>query len=164
MKKRGQLKLSFGMIFSIILIVIFIALAGYTIMKFLSLQNSVKVAQFKDNLQEDVDKLWRGTQGQREIEYYLPGKIEKVCFIDYENIPTEEKETYNKLKRNYYNDEIVFFYPENSGEGLNAFSLKHFSINSSTEKNNPLCYPNLGGKVTIKIRMDPGESLVKAIK
>jgi hypothetical protein len=86
--KRGQMKLSFGMIFSIILIIIFIAFAFYVVKNFLGLQETVKLAQFKAKLQDDVDKMWKGAKGSQPVSYVLPQKIKAVCFEhdDYENL------------------------------------------------------------------------------
>ena len=77
------MKLSFGMIFSIILIVIFIGFAFFAIQKFLGIQNSVQVGKFSNDFQLDVDKIWKGSQGSEEKEYFLPKKITFVCFTDY---------------------------------------------------------------------------------
>jgi len=66
MIKKAQLKLSFGMIFSIILIVIFIASAFYAVQKFIGVQNIIQVEKFANDFQNDIDKIWRGSQGNQE--------------------------------------------------------------------------------------------------
>ena len=81
MKKGGQLKISFGMIFSIILIIAFISLAIYGILWFLEKQKVAKVGMFYQDFQDDVDSLYRGTYGSDEFVYSLPGEIEEVCII-----------------------------------------------------------------------------------
>ena len=78
MNKRGQMNISFGMIFSIILIVVFIAFAFFAIQKFLDIQNSVQVGKFGADFQADIDKMWRGSQGSQENKYFLPSKIKYV--------------------------------------------------------------------------------------
>ncbi len=81
-KKRGQLHLSFGMIFSIILIIIFIAFAFYAIQKFLDLQNSIKINTFYDTLQNDVNTVWNSAQATSGKSYILPTYIKKICFTN----------------------------------------------------------------------------------
>lgn len=163
-KKRGahgQMKLSFGMIFSIILIIIFIAFAFYAIQKFLGIQRAIQVGQFKDNLQSNVDKIWKGSQGSKEVEYILPKKIEYICFVDYNSNAKGEKENlYNKLKQAYYEYENLFFYPVGSAEGLDAFELKNINIEKITGNENPFCVENIKGKVKMTIKKDYGEALV----
>ena len=141
LNKRGQMKLSFGMIFSIILIIIFIVFAFYAISKFIGMQRIAQVGQFVDCLQSDVDKMWKGTQGSQEAEYSLPKKIKEVCFTDdeYENL---------------------FFYPEGSSEGFNSIEIKHIDIEKITENENPFCIQNTDGKVKMIVKKGFGEELV----
>ena len=72
------MKLSFGMIFSIILIVVFLFFTFFAVKKFLEIPRSVQIGKFKEGLQEDIDSIWRGSQGYQEVSYNLPKKIEKV--------------------------------------------------------------------------------------
>ena len=143
--EKGQLKLSFGMIFSIILIIIFISFAFYAIQKFLGMQRAIQVGQFIDDLQSDVDKLWKGVQGSQEVEYTLPKKIKRICFKDdeYEN---------------------MFFYPEGSFEGFNSIEIKHIDIKKITKEKNPFCIENTNGKIKIIIKKDYGEELVTLVE
>lgn len=140
--KRGQLKLSFGMIFSIILIVIFISFAFYAIQKFLSLQESVIISQFTENLQNDIDKMWKGSQGSRNVEYSLPNKINSICFLDdeYEN--------------------LVF----NSDKLMGGSKIEHIDITKILEKEDPFCIENKEGKISLTIKKDYGDALVSIEK
>lgn len=133
------MKLSFGMIFSIILIVIFIAFAFYAIQKFLGIQNTVKVGQFVDNLQSDVDKAWRSSQYSQKVEYFLPTKVEEICFTD--------------------NSEL-FFKPLGSGGIFDYREIEHLDIEKITENENPFCIKTIKGKVEMTIKRDYGEALV----
>jgi hypothetical protein len=139
--KRGQIKLSFGMIFSIILIVIFIAFAFYAIQKFLDMQRTVQIEQFLNKLQLDIDKVWQSSQVSQEEEYFLPSKIEEVCFEDGE--------------RN------LIFRSSNFIEGRN---IKHIDIEKITENDNPFCVKNTNRKLKITLKKDYGEALVTITK
>lgn len=157
-KIKGQMKLSFGMIFSIILIVMFISFAFYAIQKFLEVQRVAQVGQFVDNLQSDVDKLWTGSQGSQEVEYILPNKIKDVCLIDYSSKIITNKDFSRELKQIYENQNI-FFYPYDFGT-LDSMEIKHINIQKITEEENPLCFENKNGKVKITIQKSFGEALV----
>ena len=114
--KRGQMKLSYGMIFSIILIIVFLAFAFYAIKKFMGIQNTVMVGDFIDSLGSDVDKMWKGSQGSQEREYRLPKKIQYVCFADFYSSERGGKdEYYPELKRVFNEKENLVFYPVGSG-------------------------------------------------
>lgn len=155
------MKLSFGMIFSIILIIIFIAFAFYAIQKFLGIQDAVKVGQFVDGLQSDIDSAWRGSQRSQEVEYILPKKI-KVCFIDTTPSSGSGPNTnlFDELKSVCYNNENMVFEPVGSAQGLESQEIKHINITKITETENPFCVENVKGKVKMTIQKSFGEGLV----
>jgi eight-cysteine-cluster-containing protein len=159
--KSGQMKLSFGMIFSIILIIIFVAAAFYAIGKFLDLQKALQVGQFVDGVQFDVDKIWKSPQGSTEEEYSLPKNIQAVCFVDYDSPKTgSNQDLYQTLKQVFYEYENMIFYPVGSGQGIDAVKIDHIDIAQITASANPLCFDNVKGKVTMTLKMNSGDSLV----
>ena len=138
MKKRGQTQLSFGTIFSIILIIVFIGFAIFAVRKFLGVQEFAQVEKFKDDLQTDIDKMWRSTQGSQKLDYSLPRKISEVCLI---------------------NDEFenIYFVPNDFQGGL----LNNIDFSKTIPANSPrLCMQNTKGKVTMTIKKNYGENLV----
>lgn len=159
--KKAQLKLSFGMIFSIILIIIFVSFAFYAVQKFIGVQNSVQVGKFASDFQNDIDKIWRGSQGNQEKEYSLPEKISFVCFTDYSsNEKGEKEEFYDELELVYFENENLFFYPVGSAEGLNAREMRHINLTKTTKTENPFCAENKNGRVSFTIQKDFNEALV----
>lgn len=158
--KRAQMQLSFGMIFSIILIIVFVAFAVYAIIKFLDLQEGVQVGQFLNDLQNDVDKMWKSSQGSVEKDYRIPSGIDYVCLVDF-NSPKRGDNLiyYDDLKMGFYEFENLIFYPVGSA-GVDSYNLRHINLSSITGIENPLCIPNVKGKVKLTIGMNPGNSLV----
>lgn len=155
------MKLSFGMIFSIILIIIFISFAFYAINKFLDIQSSIQVGKFSNDFQNNIDKIWRGSQGSEEKEYFLPKKIIYVCFVDYSSGKKGEKQDlYREIEQLYYGNENMFFYPIGSAQGLNAREIKNIDLENITKNKNPFCIENINGKVNFIIKKDFGEVLV----
>lgn len=142
MKKRGskkaEVKMSFGMIFSIILIIIFISFSFYAIKKFLDVQQSVQVAQFMDGLQSDVDKIWKASQGSQIVEYPLPKKITAVCFVnsEYENIAFE------------------------SDEYIEGTVIKNIDVEAISGVRNQYCIETKDGKIKLTLKKTYGEALV----
>lgn len=136
--KRGQLEISFGMIFSIILIIIFISAAFYGITKFLGLTDTAKTAKFGSDLQVDVDKVWKGSSGSETQEYNLPKNIEAVCF-------TNQSEYTLNFKADYYIDDV---------------QINHLNLAEMTKIEEPYCVPNINGKVKLIIEKDFKEKLV----
>ncbi|MCK5624705.1 hypothetical protein KAI04_02595 [Candidatus Pacearchaeota archaeon] len=136
--KRGQMKLSFGMIFSIFLIIIFIAFAIYAITKFLNLQKTIQLESFSKDLQTHVDAMWKSPKGSQEETYFLPNHIEAVCFTNDE---------FNNLMFRSSN------YPDEE-------NIKHIDLAKITSSEDPYCIPNTDGKVKLTISKDFGEELV----
>ena len=139
MKKRGALELSFGMIFSIILIIVFLAFGFYAIMKFIDLQNSIQIENFLRDFQNDVDKMWKSSQGSQNLVYSLPNKISAVCFKNDE----------------FQNLEFI------SKEIIKGKMIEHIDIEKITEDENPYCIQNVKGKISLTILKDYGETLVR---
>jgi hypothetical protein len=162
--RKAQMTISFGMIFSIILIIIFISFAFFAIKKFLTLGDTAQIAKFANSLKTDIDKAWKGTQSSQEKEYSLPSKIKFVCFADYANYPGGGngiyESYYSELKQLHQEFENIFFYPIGSSEGLNSKEIKHLDIEKMTAKNNPYCIENQKGKIKIVIEKKYGEALV----
>lgn len=159
------MKLSFGMIFSIILIVVFLAFAIYAIMKFLDIQKGVQVGQFSNDLQTDIDKMWKGSQGSIEQTYRIPSGVDYVCLADF-NSPKKgiNMDKYSDLRKVFYEFENLVFYPIGSGAGLDSIVVRHINLSNTVSSENPLCFPNEDGKVKMIIKMNPGDTLVTVSK
>jgi len=87
-QKKGQMKLSFGMIFSIILIIAFLGFAFLAIQKFFDFQKGVTEEKFYQNLNNDIDSVWKSTSASKQVEYLTPRGATKVCFENdpYQNV------------------------------------------------------------------------------
>jgi hypothetical protein len=145
MKKnnKGQLDISFGMVFSIILIIIFLAFGVYAIIKFLDFQQTIQIDTFLNNFQNDVNTMWKSSQGSQIVTYTLPTKIKSVCF-------STERESEN-LK--FISAQII------SGKNINNIDIANI-----TKDENPFCIENVKGKVSMTIVKNFGETLVSVTR
>ena len=136
--KKGQIKLSFGMIFSIILIIVFLAFAFYAIKTFLGIQDKAQIKKFLNDLKSDVDRVWKSTESSGEKEYILPSKIDAVCFRDndYENL---------------------YFQADKYFEGG---KIEHIDILEMTYTEDPYCIENIDGKIKLTLVKEISEALV----
>ena len=158
--KKGQIKLSFGMIFSIILIIVFLAFAFYAIKTFLGIQYNVQTEKFINDLKSDIDRVWKSTESSGEEEYALPSKIDYICFIDFEasaNGPMEN--IYSELGFVYFGDENMMFYPIGSSN-TDSVKIINIALEEITSGENPFCIENVRGKVTLTLVKDIDEALV----
>ncbi len=138
MKKRGDLSLSFGMIFSIILIITFLVAGFYAITKFIGFQQTIQTEQFLNDLQNDINKMWKSPQGSQTIVYSLPTKITSVCFED------DEFQNLNFISK----------------EILAGKKIENIDIAKTIQEEDPFCIPNIKGKLSLRLVKDYGETLV----
>lgn len=144
MEKRGQMKLSFGMIFSIILIIVFLFVAFYGIQKFLDLQKNIVYKQFLEDLNADVYEKWKSTQGSEAITYRVPSSVESICFIQH---PEYELEV-NLKKKTFPNTE----------------NIEHVDIPGTLGGNSKLCIPAQDSKIKLILQKDYSAPLVKVVR
>lgn len=145
-KKRGQnrgaIELSFGMIFSIVLIIVFLAFGFYAITKFLDLQKTIQIEKFMGDFQNDVDKMWKSSQGSQNVEYSLPTNIDAVCFEDdeFENLQ-------------FTSDSII-----------RGKKIANIDIAKTIGDGDSLCMQNINGKVSMTLVKNFGDVLVTITK
>ncbi|MCR4327140.1 MAG: hypothetical protein NUV46_00995 [Nanoarchaeota archaeon] len=134
MSKKGEIKLSFGMIFSIILIIVFLGFAFFAIQKFLGLQKEVTTQKFYESLQSDVNSVWSSTEASTRVEYIVPGDIKQVCFKG-------------------SSSENVYFYTDRPKPGKH---IEHLDLPEDS-----FCFPVSKGKAKFTLEKNYGENLVR---
>ena len=147
-KRRAQLQLSFGMMFSIIIIIATVGVSIYFITKIINAQDCTKLQLLKDDLQNSIDKMWRSPFGQEDFKSSISSGITKVCI----GIPpTIIGGTYAKVLEEIevYVDEgeNLFFYPPKNACKANFASAKLNHLKDS----NFQCFDVVKGQVSFKI-------------
>lgn len=156
--KQGQLDISFGMIFSILLIIAFIAFAVYGIVMFLSLQKCASTGLFKNELQTEIDRAWNSEETSFSKEIALPSQIKKICFVNLSLARKGEfQEEYRQIQNYGGTSYNIYFLPlEQTCQGQTGFLLKHIDLKKIVESKNPYCISNNNGKVGINIQGNYG--------
>lgn len=160
-KKKGQYQISFGMIFSIILIIVFLAFAFYVITHiFLPLQRTAETGKFLNDFQGDVERVWRSAQSSEQVEYFLGSKISDVCIVDFSaQAKGENAFLYNDLKKSFYGSENLVFNPVGSSD-LDSKEIKNIDLSGITVAENPYCLKNTNGKIQLTLKKEINEALV----
>ncbi len=161
--KRGQgvFGLSFGMIFSIIIIVAIIAVAFYVISFFLKTNECTKVGLFFNSLDKETQKAWKSASYRGTFEGDLPKNVESVCFGDFNslNIGKDYRDEAAQLKDYFYGvNKNVFLLPPSSGceESLAYYKLSNVEIPGEF-----ICSDNLNGKIKVMLEKGSFDNLVK---
>ena len=136
MNKRGQLKISFGMIFGIILTIIFIAFAIYAASKFLNMSKGVQIESFNKNLQTDIENVWQSSQGSDIYVYPVPKSVIRVCFM------ADEQNNFRIIMEKSFKE----------------YELKYVDITEDK------CFTPESGKIKIRLQKDFNERLVSILE
>ncbi|HIH52488.1 MAG TPA: hypothetical protein HA284_03045 [Nanoarchaeota archaeon] len=132
-QKKGQMNISFGMIFSIILIIVFLGFAFLAIQKFLGFQNDVTEKKFYDALSQDVNQVWTSTKASKQVEYIIPRGTTQVCF-----------------KNDPFKNVYLFSDKPSLGE-----TIDHLNITKI------ICIDTINGKVNFLLEKSYGENFVE---
>ena len=163
MNTKGQetLGISFGVIFSIILIIFFIVVAGIVIRAFLGTKDCAETGIFVDRFESEVKKTWNSQSFKGQFKGNLPTGIEYVCFGNLSNTITgpfqDEGYELGLFEGNRAN---TFFYPPNKACGMPYIQINHLDVEAITRSNNPNCIPVVKGKVIIDIEKGLTDRLV----
>jgi len=156
--KKGQIQLSVGMIFSIIIIIATVALAIYLITSFLSTSNCAQINLFRSDFQGEVDNVWKSAQAQKTFQINLPTKITKICLGNLSSADEKYRAEFLELRRYQDFGYNLFILPSLEACGGNSAltSLKHIEDLPFT------CINLAKGKANLKlIKESTSQNLVK---
>ncbi len=112
--KKGQIQMSFGMIFSIIIIIATVAIAIYFIKSFLNTSECVEIKDFYEGFQKDIDSAWQSPIARKTFSSTLPNGIESVCIgLARNRIPGEHSVEFTEIQRYVDTDNNIFLIPGN---------------------------------------------------
>lgn len=162
--KRGSIEISFGMIFSIIIIIALIGVAVYAITIFLDFSGTAEVGLFYEEFQNSVDSVWSSATTNRVFTFSLPRGINYVCFgsiannIDagrYSNVFTDLRRASSGFQQQNNN---VFLYPPKKADDLAFYKIDKIDTSGLGEFD---CFSASSGNVKIKLSKGEFDSLVK---
>lgn len=152
-KAEGIFGMSFSMIFSILLIVFFIAVAFMVVRFFLKNQNCVQIGLFFDDFKKKVD-IARHSSGETKFSFNssLPAGIEYVCLVNltgeintdpigqaiFEYIGRESSVSY---KNNLY------LYSPSKKQCESFYKLDYVSLSDK----NPNCFKVIKNKLSVSL-------------
>ena len=164
--KRSQeiFGISFGMIFSIFLIIFFIIIAFIVIKEFLYAQDCAEIGIFVDNLKTDVKKTWNSPIDSHTFSGNLPSEIKYVCFSDV-SLPFkgEFQEIGDELGLYEGKNANLFFYPTGKSCELPYHNIPNIDIEKIIIRENPNCIEVKKGKIEIKIAKDLNDKFVNIL-
>lgn len=139
--KSGQsvMGMPFGLIFSIMLIVVFIVLAFIAIRYFLRIGDCSTIGIFYRDFESKINSAWGSTEIKDEFEISLPGSIQKICFFNSSARVTNYQD-YNLIGSYSGQDNLIPIPPKNNCNMQSKF-IPHLDIQGITKEKNPYCIP-----------------------
>lgn len=161
--KDGQFQLSFSFLFSLILIAVFVFVAFYVIYSFLDINDSTDLGAFSDNLQKEIDLLYRSTGGtdNKRVSFEVRNeKITHVCFFDFNKGRIGEFDVqYEDIKKKFEGRDNMYFYPRRETSGFDSAQIEHIDMENFNQ--NPYCIQGDEGKFVFVLNKGIQDSLVK---
>jgi len=160
MKKRGQIQISFGMIFSIIIIIATVAVAFYVITYFLDLSKCQKNGLFWDSFQKEIDKAWNSDITEEVYKAEVTSGITEACFGNFTQIAEiGDRVVFEELRRYERTGRNAYLYPVGKAcESLGYHDLQHIITDQF------FCVPVKSGKIEIKLSKTSTDAFVKLSK
>lgn len=148
------MSMPFGLIFSIILIVIFVIIAFIAVKHFLDIGDCARVGKFYDGFQQKVDEAWRSQTYGSTYTISLPSGV-RVCFANLSLGNRNSDDAWNNLEIYSVNDANTFMYPAEKSCNMAYKKINHIDISNITAIKNPYCFDS-----SIKLKKDIYDKLV----
>ena len=154
--------LSFGAIFSIIIIIAIIGVGFFAIKHFLNLNKCTKIGFFYQDLQDEADRAWTSGIYRGDFKGELPSSgifktgVEQVCFGKLSQSSTSSLKAMLSNNYDFPDTANVFLYPpENACEfELASFNLKHVQTRDF------FCIQVVNGVAPVQLEKDVSDSAV----
>lgn len=161
--QSGVFGMPFSVLFSIFLIIFFIATAFIAIRFFLRFQSDSQIGFFLSDLQDEIDDAWEAQSSSKSYDGFLPTKVTHICFI---NITSDlyladavEQDVYEEVQfSGMLVNEINFvLWPLNKMGSIRSAQIDHIVL----PEENPYCIETENQKASVKIQKNMDEALVR---
>ena len=174
--KRAQIfGMSFEMIFSILLAAVFLIAAFFAIKHFLDLKKCGDMSKYMSDFQNKIDELG-GSEFTQGASFSSPTPLTAICFINVSKVIKIGNQDNEELIEDVYNaashysgDFNAILWPLKTVKGCignerSAYrKIAHIALPKQNEQN-PLCFFNVDGVITIGLEKRYESPLVNIVK
>lgn len=157
--------MSFGVLFSIILIIVFIIAAWVIIKAFMGTGKCANIGMFIRDFEEHTDNVYKSAEALSpgaDFESSLDSDIEFLCFVDM-NSPGKGSHADKMDEMGVYGNNInLFFWPPGAACNIEGREIPHLDLSQLLEKSNPYCFKN-SGKIKIPMERQIYDKAVKIL-
>ena len=163
-KKAQLMGMPFQMIFTLILIAIFLVVGFIAINYVLDWQKQSQVALFKSELQNKITELWSKEAADFTYTGTLPSQIKYLCITNInaninQNATNQTKQIWNDITIFKGQNKNLFFWPLQ--KDFSASNLEHLNLLDSNLPK-PYCIKN-SDKISIRLVKNADEALVRIV-
>jgi hypothetical protein len=145
----GAVGMSFGWMFSLLLIIFFILAAIYGIRFFLDMSQCSQVGLFYDELKDNVADAYKSPSSDFEMKINIPG-VKQICFANLSDKISGSLSAYEEINLYEIYDANVFLIPSSKACDMPYNKIPYLNISKITASKNPLCFDiSDGGKIKI---------------
>ena len=138
-KAQQVMGMPFGMIFAILLIIVFVVIAFIAVGYFLDIGKSSGVGMFYRELQNAVNDAYSGQSSEMNFDIDLPSNIKFVCFANLSKEITNRGVEYDAIKNYDVYNANVFLVPPEYAQNMQWKFIKYLDITKTTLVKNPYC-------------------------
>jgi uncharacterized protein (UPF0333 family) len=159
-RKKGQIQISFGMIFSIIIIIATVAVAFYVINYFMKMSECTKAGSFVSSLKNEVEKAYNGDITKGPFTKEVPSGVKYVCFGNANQTYTKaDSEQHDYIDKYSITNNVLLYPPGKACDNeLASFNLAHATTGTF------FCVPVKSGKATVMLEKGSFDVFVKLSK
>lgn len=143
--------MSFGFIFAIILIIIFVLVAIWGINYFLDLNKCSNIGLSYDELQKTVATAYQSSNYRNQIQLSFPG-VEMLCFANLSAPITHSLQIYEDIQVYDLQEANTYLYPSTKSCNIPYKNIKYLNLSEIVKNRNPYC---VDANSKIEIIFDP---------
>ena len=161
--KKAQLELSYGMIFSVILIAVFLFVAIFAIMHFMNIGKLVETGVFIKDLQNEINRIWTSAGGEDIVfsKKINSETLQYICFFNQQKEAKGEFKDFSAELKRYSGSKTnnLHFYPA-SDSNFSPLEIKHIDIEKITKDSNPYCIKLKDKEIKLRLQKSLSDTLV----
>ncbi|MFA5173715.1 MAG: hypothetical protein WC438_00875 [Candidatus Pacearchaeota archaeon] len=161
-KAQQSIGMSFGTIFSIIIIIFIVVIAFIAINYFLDLKKCTQLGLFKKDLQEEINRAWHSEKSESEFKAALPSSIKAVCFANFSKTGAIgiSSDIYDDVSFYSIEDANMFFYPSTDACDIPYQKIENIDLDEIVGIKKAKCFDVIDGQISIIIKKERNQALV----
>ena len=138
--------MSFSMMFSILIIIVTLAVAFYVIKEFVQTSECAAIQLYYDDLAREIDKAWRSSGAQLTFSHAVPSSVKSVCFGNPGEFDVRFASEKSTLARFAGQEKNAFVVPVQCGTQTSVRTLQHVGIEKA------FCVVSVKDKVSFRLQ------------